>query len=102
MTTASIPTVLTIVFSLLTLGVFLFPIIRLTPHWLERSVGKKVVLHSRAIAALDAAIEDAGNTAEHRARLIEQRDFNVAALARLAPQGAPSLAPADVRINAAA
>jgi hypothetical protein len=102
MTTDSIPTVLTIVFSITTVAVFLFPIVRLTPFWLERSVGKKVVMHTRAIAALDAAIGDAGNTADHLARLIEQRDFHVAALAQLAPQAVPSNDPVPTQINAAA
>jgi hypothetical protein len=102
MSTSSIPTILTIVFSVTTVVVILYPIIKLTPYWLERSVGKKVVMHSRAIVALDAAIGDAGNTPEHLARLVEQRAFHVAALAQLAPQAAATADAVTARIDAAA
>lgn len=102
MTTADIPTVLTVIFTLTTIAVFLYPVVRLAPYWLERSVGRKIVMHSQAISALDAAISDAGNTPEHLARLIEQRGFHVVALAQLAPPATVPAGAGPARIDAAA
>lgn len=88
-------------FSATTVAVIAYPIVKLLPSWLERSVYRKAGLHRDAIAALDLAISRTGD-AEQRARLQAQADFHRAALANLAPGDAMLAPPAAVRLDAAA
>jgi len=82
---------LMIFFSLTTVAVIIYPLIKLTPSWLERRLDRKIGFHRDAIVALDAAIA-AGSDPVQTARLTEQRDFHRAALASLAvPQVAPAV-----------
>lgn len=93
---------LMVVFSITTVAVFLYPIIKLLPSWLERSLGKKIAFHRDAIVALGTAIERAHNAPEHLARLQAQRDYHRAALTALAPGDALVETPLRRDIDAAA
>ena len=77
--------VLTVFFTVTTIAVFLYPIVRLTPSWLQRSLNKKLVFHRQAYAALTAAVTQAHNDPEHAARLAAQRDYHHSALQALVP-----------------
>lgn len=88
-------------FSATTVAVVAYPIIKLLPSWLERSVYRKISLHRDAITALDLAISRTADT-DHRARLQAQVDFHRAALANLAPGDAMLVPPAAMRLDAAA
>ena len=85
MSGSHIPNGLMIVFSITTLVVFLYPIIKLTPSALERSMARKVVMHRDALAGIGAAMERSHNDAEQFARLKVQHDFHRAALRALVP-----------------
>jgi hypothetical protein len=88
-------------FSATTVAVIAYPIVKLLPSYLERSVYRKIAMHRDAIAALDIAIgrtTDAGQ----RGRLQAQADFHRDALARLAPGDAMLAPPAAARLDAAA
>lgn len=74
-----------IFFTITTVAVFLFPIIKLTPSWLERSLSRKLVFHRQAYAALTAAVAQAHNDPDHAARLAAQRDYHRSALQALVP-----------------
>lgn len=80
----AIPNFLTLFFAVTTVGVILYPLIKLTPSWLERSMGKKVVLHRNALIALDAAIAGTRDEAQ-RDRLQAQRDYHQASIEALFP-----------------
>jgi hypothetical protein len=84
MSLESIPDFLSIFFTVTTVVVFLFPIVKLTPSWLERSIARKVIAHREALAGLDAAIA-VTRDAEQIARLNVQRDYHCAALNTLVP-----------------
>lgn len=88
-------------FSATTVAVIAYPIVKLLPSWLERSVYRKIAMHRDAIAALDLAISRTSD-AEQRARLQAQADFHRAALANLAPGDAMLIQPQAIRLDAAA
>lgn len=91
MTAATMINGLMIFFSVTTVAVFLYPIIKLTPSWLERRLNAKIRFHGEAIVVLEAALA-ATNDPAQTARLTSQRDFHRAALASLAvPQPAPTV-----------
>lgn len=90
-----------IFFTVTTIAVLLFPIVKLTPSWLERSLGKKLVFHRQAYAALSAAVDQAHNDPEHAARLAAQRDYHRSALRALVPHELESEAPKPRAIDAA-
>jgi hypothetical protein len=82
---------LMIFFSVTTVAVIFYPIIKLTPAWLERRMNAKIKFHGDAIVALEAALAATSDAAQS-ARLTDQRDFHRAALASLAvPQPAPTV-----------
>lgn len=84
MSDSHIPNGLAVFFTITTLVVFFYPIIKLTPSWLERRMAKNIVLHRNAIIALDiaaAVTTDAG----HRARLKAQREYHQAIIDSLMP-----------------
>lgn len=85
MSGSHIPQGLMIIFSIVTVLVFLYPIIKLTPSWLERSMAKKVILHRDALAGLQVALERSHNDAEQFARLQAQHEYHRAALQALVP-----------------
>ncbi|WP_426166834.1 hypothetical protein [Sandarakinorhabdus sp. DWP1-3-1] len=76
---------LTAFFAITTTIVFLYPIYRLTPSWLERSLNKKLVFHRAAYTALTAAAAQAHNDPVQAARLAAQRDYHRSALKALVP-----------------
>jgi hypothetical protein len=84
MSGSSIANGLMIFFSLTTVGVVLYPLIKLTPSWLERRLGRKIDMHRASLVALDAALTVPGQDAVHVARLTAQRDWHRAALRSLA------------------
>jgi len=89
-------------FSATTVAVIAYPIIKLLPSWLERSIYRKIAMHRDSIAALDLAISRNDRDPEHRARLQAQADFHRNALARLAPGDAMLTPPQPLRFDAAA
>jgi hypothetical protein len=91
-----------IFFSATTVAVIAYPIVKLLPSWLERSVNRKVDFHRDAIAALDLAISRSGDDPAQRARLIAQADFHRGALAVHAPKDAMLSAPKAEFLDAAA
>lgn len=93
---------LMIFFSVTTVAVLLYPIIRLTPSWLEGSLGKRIAFHRAAAGALEAAMKVAHDDRGQFDRLKAQHDFHRASLAMMAPSG--RVAPEDVpqRVDAAA
>ncbi len=82
---SAIITGMTIFFSVTTIAVFLYPIIKLTPSWIERSLNKKLAFHRAAHTALGAAVAQAHNNPEQAARLAAQRDYHRSALQALVP-----------------
>ena len=88
-------------FTATTVAVIAYPIVKLLPSWLERSVYRKIAGHRDAIAALGIAIDRCTDT-DHLARLTAQRDFHRAALAKLAPGDVEVAPAANTRIDAAA
>jgi hypothetical protein len=93
---------LMVFFSATTVAVIAYPIVKLLPSWLERSIYRKVAFHRDAIAALDLAISRNGDDPAQRARLVTQADFHRSALAALAPHDALIAPPQPVRLDAAA
>lgn len=85
MSASPIITGLTILFSISTVTVFLFPIVRLAPSWLERPLNKKIVFHTAAIDALQEALARAHNGSAQHARLTAELEYHRAALLTLAP-----------------
>lgn len=85
MSGSHIPNGLMIIFSITTIVVFLYPIIKLTPSWLERSMARKVIMHRDALAGIGAALERTDNDPEQIARLQVQHEFHRAALQALVP-----------------
>ena len=79
---------LAVFFTITTVAVFLYPIIKLTPSWLERRVNRQIGFHRGAIAALGSAMAGTDNDHAHRARLAAQHDYHRAALMALAPDDA--------------
>ena len=79
---------LTAFFAVTTAVVFLYPIVKLTPSWLERSLNKKIAVHRAAEVALTAAVVQAHNDPEQAARLTAQRDYHRSALQALVPNEA--------------
>ena len=86
-------------FSITTVIVLLYPIIRLAPSWLERRVYRQIAFHRAAVAALTTEIDRAHNDRPHHDRVQGQLDYHRAALAALAPSAPVPAAPA--RRNAA-
>jgi hypothetical protein len=84
MSGSSIINGLMVFFSLTTVAVFLYPLIKLTPSWLERRLGRKIEMHRASLAALDGALALPGQDVTHVARLTAQRDWHRAALQSLA------------------
>lgn len=85
---------LTAFFAVTTAVVFLYPIVKLTPSWLERSLNKKIAFHRAAHVALSTAVAQAHNDPEHAARLAAQRDYHRSALQALVPHELVEPAPA--------
>ncbi len=83
---------LAVFFTVTTVLVLLYPVIRLIPFWFQRQTGGKVRFHRQAIAALTVAIDRSEAGSEQRARLQAQHDWHAAALAILAPTN-PTSAP---------
>ena len=102
MSSSPIITGLRIFFSITTVVVVFYPVIKLAPLWFERSVYRRATLHRNAIAALGQAIDRVGGDVEHRARLVAQRDYHRASLASLFPDDAALAVPVPHRIDAAA
>lgn len=102
MSASPIITGLMVFFSATTVAVIAYPIIKVLPSWLERSVFRKVGFHRDAIAALDLAISRNGDDPEQRARLTAQADYHRSALAALAPSDAMLAATQPARLDAAA
>lgn len=94
--------IMMLVFSITTAIVLLYPIVRLAPSWLERSVNRRIVFHRAAAEAIGAAMARSHNDPAHLARLTEQHAFHVGALAALAPQPETPGASAEDAIDAAA
>jgi hypothetical protein len=91
MTAATMISGLMIFFSVTTVAVILYPILKLTPSWLHRRLAAKIKFHGDAIIALEAALAATTDPAQS-ARLTAQRDFHRAALASLAvPQPTPTV-----------
>jgi hypothetical protein len=101
MSGSHIPNGLAVLFSITTIIVFLYPIVKLTPSWLERSMAKKIILHRSAIIALNEAIDTTADP-EQRARLVDQRDYHQAAINALVPGEPAGMAAPAPRIDAAA
>lgn len=83
MTAATLVNGMMIFFSLTTVAVFLYPLIKLTPSWLERRLNRKIAFHQDALLALDAALAATSDPVQ-LARLTGQRDFHRGALNDLA------------------
>lgn len=89
---------LTLFFSATTLGVILYPIVKILPSRLEKRLYRNIDFHQQALASLASAIGTAD--AEQRSRLSRQYDYHRAALLNLKPDavlpvpasGAPILA----------
>ena len=80
-----IPNGLMVIFTITTVVVFLYPIIKLTPSWLERSMAKRIILHREALAAIGTAMEQSRGDAAQLARLQAQHDYHVVVLRGLVP-----------------
>lgn len=94
---------LMVVFSITTVAVFLYPIVKLTPSWLERSLNKKIVFHRAAAEALGAAMAGAHNDPAQLTRLTAQHDYHRAALQALVPDDvADTRAATNHQVDAAA
>jgi hypothetical protein len=96
-----IPNGLAIFFTITTVVVFFYPIIKLTPSWLERRMAKNIARHRSAIIALDHAAA-ATSDAEHRARLEAQRDYRQGVINRLMPGDAAASRAAAALLDKAA
>ena len=93
---------LMIFFTVTTIAVIAYPLVKLLPSWLERSVYRKVAFHSDAFAAIEVALARPHNAPEYQARLTAQHDYHRKALAALAP-GHPAPAAAEpTKVDAAA
>ena len=90
---------LMIFFTLTTIAVIAYPLVKVLPSWLERSVYRKIAFHRDAIAALDLAASRNADNPEHRARLMANADSHRAALAALAPRDAMLAAAAPQRAD---
>jgi hypothetical protein len=96
-----IPNGLAVFFTITTLVVFFYPIIKLTPSWLERRMAKSIALHRSAIIVLDQAVA-ATTDVEHRARLEAQRDHHRGIIDKLMPGDAAAGRAAAARFDEAA
>jgi hypothetical protein len=76
---------LMIFFTLTSVAVLLYPIIKLLPSWLERRLNRKIEIHRASVAALDTAMAAPGLDPGQVMRLAAQRDWHRAALQALAP-----------------
>lgn len=83
-------TIMMVFFSITTVAVFLFPIVRLTPSWLDRSLQEKIGFHRAAGEALAVALERAHNDPVQHERLSAQLAWHRQSLALLAPGSAPA------------
>jgi hypothetical protein len=101
MSGSHIPNGLMVVFSITTLVVFLYPIVKLTPSWLERKMAKKIILHREAIAVLAQTVETTTDI-EQRARLQTQLDYHQATINALVPGEVAAARTAPVRFDTAA
>lgn len=75
---------LTIFFSITTVVVLLYPLMRLAPSWLERRASKKAAFHRTALEAIELALAQPGQDASSADGLTAQRDFHREALRSLA------------------
>lgn len=85
MSGSPIITGLMVFFSVTTVVVVMYPIIKLTPSWLERSLARKIGFHRDAVGALGTAMARAHNDQAQLVRLTAQRDFHRDALQALVP-----------------
>ena len=89
-------------FTLTTIGVIAYPLIKLTPSWLEGRVHRRIAFHRDAITALGFAIDRVGHDSAQRDRLMAQHTWHRAALANLAPGEVPVAAAPAASIDEAA
>ncbi len=82
---SAIITGLQIFFSVTTVAVVGYPLVKLTPSWLERSLNKKIAFHRAAVDALGVALTRAHNDPDQQARLQAQQDYHTASLTALVP-----------------
>lgn len=75
---------LMIFFSITTVGVLLYPLMKLAPCWQERRISNKVALHRTALEEIERKLAQAGQDALLVCRLMAQRDFHRQALQFLA------------------
>lgn len=85
MTDSPMINVLSVFFTVTTVAVILYPIIKLAPSWLEGRVHKQVMFHRNAIEALDIALANTQAEPGQLLRLTTQRDYHRDALMTLAP-----------------
>ena len=91
-----------IVFSITTVAVFLYPIFKLTPSWLDRRLSRQIAFHRAAAVEIGTAMSRAHNDAEQFDRLAAQHAYHRSALQALVPGEAVAEAPLAPRIEAAA
>ncbi len=75
-------------FSVTTVAIIAYPIVRLTPSWLEGRLNRQIAFHRQAATALEQAVMQAAGDAAQQARLAAQLAFHRAALKDLAPDAA--------------
>jgi hypothetical protein len=75
-------------FSVTTVAIIAYPIVRLTPSWLEGRLNRQIAFHRQAADALVHAMAQAPLDAAQQARLAAQLEFHRGALMDLVP-GAP-------------
>jgi hypothetical protein len=101
MSGSNIPNILMVVFSITTIVVFFYPIVKLAPSWLERKMAKKIILHREASIVLAETIETTADV-EQRARLQTQLEYHRAAIHTLVPGEVAAARAEQVRLDTAA
>ena len=91
-----------VVLSITTTLVFLFPLVRLAPSWLERPLNRRLAYHRAAVKALAEAILRSQGEPAQLARLNAQCDYHCAALARLLPDNPVAAGKAKTELDSAA
>jgi hypothetical protein len=85
MSTSPIISGLMVFFSLTTVGVVIYPFIKILPSRLEKRSYRKIELHEQALTVLASAIAANQGDPEQRARLSANYDYHRAALLTLKP-----------------
>lgn len=91
-----------IVFSITTVAVFLYPIFKLTPSWLDRRLNRQIAFHRAAAVEIGTAMSRAHNDPEQFERLAAQHAYHRASLQALVPGEAVAEVPLIPAIEAAA